>query len=115
MFVDPSGLQASSGGSDLCFDFDKFANQVEQNRSGTAVDLAALVSAEAVGTMPKTPGELRGLAQEPGSGLTFGHGLIHSRARMGNRQKAGPQRLRQSSCPKVRPDPSCSMTPAVPL
>jgi len=61
MFVDPSGLQASSGGSDLCFDFDKFANQVEQNRSGTAVDLAALVSAEAVGTMPKTPGELRGL------------------------------------------------------
>lgn len=44
-----------------CFDFDKFAKQVEENRSSTAVDLAALGGAEAVGTMPKTPGELRGL------------------------------------------------------
>jgi RHS repeat-associated protein len=51
--IDPNGL--------LCFDFDKFANQVEQNRSGTAADLAALGAAGAVGTMPKTPGELRGL------------------------------------------------------
>jgi hypothetical protein len=51
--IDPNGL--------LCFDFDKFANQVEQNRSSTAADLAALGSAFAVATMPKTPGELRGL------------------------------------------------------
>jgi hypothetical protein len=66
LLVDPLGLmgQASgtgNGGSGLCFDFDKFANQVEQNRSSTAADLAALGSAGAVGTMPKTSAELRGL------------------------------------------------------
>ncbi|HEY9105641.1 MAG TPA: RHS repeat-associated core domain-containing protein [Roseateles sp.] len=63
-FTDPMGLQASGGGgggSGPCFDFDKFASQVEQNRSSTAADLAALAGAEAAGTMPKTPGELRGL------------------------------------------------------
>jgi RHS repeat-associated protein len=66
-FVDPNGLQASGGGGGgggsgpcLDFDFDKFANQIEQNRSSTATDLAALGSAFAVGTMPKTPSELRG-------------------------------------------------------
>lgn len=62
--TDPTGLQAAGGGgggSGPCFDFNKFADQVEQNRSSTAADLAALAGAEAVGTMPKTPGELRGL------------------------------------------------------
>ncbi len=64
-YVDPNGLQASGGGGGgsgpcLDFDFDKFANQIEQNRSSTATDLAALGSAFAVGTMPKTPSELRG-------------------------------------------------------
>ena len=63
--TDPLGLQASGsgggGGSGPCFDFNKFADQVEQNRSSTASDLAALAGAEAVGTMPKTPDELRGL------------------------------------------------------
>jgi RHS repeat-associated protein len=63
-FTDPYGLQASGGaggGSGPCFDFNQFTNQIEQNRSSTAADLAALASAGAVGTMPKTPGELRGL------------------------------------------------------
>nr|WP_249115934.1 RHS repeat-associated core domain-containing protein [Azoarcus sp. L1K30] len=62
--TDPYGLQASGGGgggSGPCFDFDKFANQIEENRSGTAADLATLAGAEAAGTMPKTPGELQGL------------------------------------------------------
>jgi uncharacterized protein RhaS with RHS repeats len=63
-FTDPTGLQAAGGGGGgggPCFDFNKFADQVEQNRSSTAADLAALGSAGAIGTMPKTPGELRGL------------------------------------------------------
>ncbi|MBO9689390.1 MAG: RHS repeat protein [Mitsuaria chitosanitabida] len=63
--TDPTGLQTAGGGSGgssgPCFDFDKFADQVEKNRSSTAADLAAIGSAGAVGTMPKTPGELRGL------------------------------------------------------
>ncbi|WCM95364.1 hypothetical protein M5C99_13555 [Acidovorax sp. NCPPB 2350] len=68
-FFDPNGLQASYNGVDEgsgwiydpCFDFSQFANQIEENRSNTAADLAALTAAGAVGTMPKTPGELRGL------------------------------------------------------
>jgi hypothetical protein len=63
--ADPTGLQAAAAGagsgSGLCFDFDKFASQVEENRSSTAADLAALAGAGAAGTMPKTPGKLRGL------------------------------------------------------
>jgi uncharacterized protein RhaS with RHS repeats len=54
--TDPYGLQASGSGggsSGPCFDFNKFADQVEQHRSSTAADLAALAGAEAVGTMPK--------------------------------------------------------------
>ena len=51
--VDPIGL--------ACFDFNKFASQVEENRSSTAANFAALAGAGAVGTMPKTSGELRGL------------------------------------------------------
>jgi RHS repeat-associated protein len=51
--IDPNGL--------ACFDFNKFASQIEENRSSTAANLAALGGAFAVGTMPKTPGELRGL------------------------------------------------------
>lgn len=50
--VDPTGL--------LSFDFDKFVKQVEANRSNTA-DFIVLAAAGAVGTMPKTPDELRGL------------------------------------------------------
>lgn len=51
--VDPTGL--------LCFSFEKFVDQIEENRSGTAADLAVLIGAGSVGTMPKTPSELRGL------------------------------------------------------
>lgn len=65
MFIDPHGLQASGGdgglGSGPCFDFNQFTNQIEENRSSTAADLAALTATGAVGTMPKTPSELRGL------------------------------------------------------
>ena len=43
----------------ICFDFDKFANQVEQNRFDLNAVLGTLVATEAVGTMPKTPGEMR--------------------------------------------------------
>lgn len=63
-FTDPTGLQVaggSGGGSGPCFDFDKFVSQVEENRSSTAAALAALAGAGAAGTMPKTPGGLRGL------------------------------------------------------
>jgi hypothetical protein len=64
-FTDPTGLQAAAaaagGGSGLCFDFNKFASQVEENRSSSAADLAALAGAGVAGTVPKTPEELRGL------------------------------------------------------
>ena len=42
-------------------DFDQFANQIEENRFDLKATLGTLFAAEAVGTMPKTPGELRGL------------------------------------------------------
>lgn len=52
IYVDPEGL--------ACFDFNKFANQIRDNRSSTATNLAALGTALAVGTMPKVSSELRG-------------------------------------------------------
>jgi RHS repeat-associated protein len=52
-FIDPSGL--------ICFDFDQFANQIEDNRFDLDKTLATLGTTEAIGTMPKTPSELRGL------------------------------------------------------
>lgn len=54
-FIDPTGL--------ICFDFDQFANDIENNRSPIAADLAALGSTLAFGTMPKTKSELRSLGQ----------------------------------------------------
>jgi RHS repeat-associated protein len=56
-----TAIQIGMGGSGLSFDFGKFTDQIERNRSDTAADLGVLGSAGAVGTMPKTPGELRGL------------------------------------------------------
>ncbi len=51
--VDPLGL--------MCFDFNKFADQVSENRANNALTLGSLLAAEGVGTMPKTPGEMRAL------------------------------------------------------
>ncbi|AEG01997.1 RHS repeat-associated core domain-containing protein [Methylomonas methanica] len=53
MAVDPSGL--------LGFNFDQFANQIENNRFDLSVTLGTLVATETVGTMPKVQSELRGL------------------------------------------------------
>jgi hypothetical protein len=50
--VDPSGL--------LSFNFDQFARQVKVNRFDLSTTLGTLIATEAVGTMPKTPSELRG-------------------------------------------------------
>src|SRR5262249_42264536 len=52
-YADPTGL--------LCFDFNKFADQIRDNRLDLSAVLATLGLTEAIGTMPKTPGELRGL------------------------------------------------------
>ena len=49
--IDPDGL--------MCFNFDKFADQVRDNRANNALTLGSLIAAEGVGTMPKTPGEMR--------------------------------------------------------
>jgi uncharacterized protein RhaS with RHS repeats len=88
-YVDLNGLQASGaggGGSGPCFDFDQFAKQVEENRSGAAVDLAALVSAGAVGTMPKTPGELRGLGVPKGELNPYTSQMSRWSSRLGVRE-----------------------------
>ena len=45
----------------LCFDFDKFARFIEDNRFDLEATLATLGITFAAGTMPKTPAELRGL------------------------------------------------------
>ena len=44
----------------LSFNFNQFANDVRENRSSTATNLAALGATLAVGTMSKTKEELRG-------------------------------------------------------
>jgi len=46
------------------FDFNQFVSFVRDNRSSTALDLAALSSTLLVGTVPKTAGELRALGQK---------------------------------------------------
>lgn len=51
-YFDPYGL--------YCFDFDKFVEDIRENRSSSAADLAVLASAVSFGTMPKTAAELRG-------------------------------------------------------
>jgi RHS repeat-associated protein len=51
--VDPLGL--------ICFNFDDFARQVEQERFDVAATLTTLVGVEAFGTLPKGRSELRGL------------------------------------------------------
>lgn len=51
--IDPTGL--------ICFDFDQFVNDIRDNRFDLAATAATLGSTLGVGTMPKTPSELRGL------------------------------------------------------
>ncbi|WP_211441782.1 RHS repeat protein [Collimonas humicola] len=51
--IDPTGL--------ICFNFDQFANDVAENRFDLGTTLGTLTGDLAVGTMPKVPGELRGL------------------------------------------------------
>ncbi len=51
--IDPTGL--------ICFNFDKFANDVADNRFDLGATLGTLIADLGVGTMPKVPSELRGL------------------------------------------------------
>ncbi len=51
--VDPTGL--------LCFNFNQFANDIEQNRFDLGATAATLGLTLGIGTMPKVPSELRGL------------------------------------------------------
>ncbi|WP_218130109.1 RHS repeat-associated core domain-containing protein [Pseudomonas sp. NFACC13-1] len=56
--TDPLGL--------MCFDFDKFTNEIEQNRADSALTLGSLLTTEAIGTMPKTSNEMRALGPPKG-------------------------------------------------
>ncbi|WP_349656295.1 RHS repeat-associated core domain-containing protein [Xanthomonas sp. 10-10] len=51
--IDPLGL--------LCFNFDQFVNDIEENRFDLGKTAATLGITLGAGTMPKTPSELRGL------------------------------------------------------
>ncbi|MFZ5844764.1 MAG: RHS repeat-associated core domain-containing protein [Pseudomonadota bacterium] len=57
-FSDPTGL--------ICFDFDDFADEIRDNRFDLDKTAAALGSTLGIGTMPKTPAELRGLGVPKG-------------------------------------------------
>ncbi|WP_159436043.1 NHL domain-containing protein [Microbulbifer donghaiensis] len=75
--IDPTGL--------LCFDFGKFADQIEKNRLDLIATLGTLVTAEAIGTMPKTPGELRGLGVPKGQLNPYTGQLSRWSGRLGTR------------------------------
>ncbi|MFU8832906.1 MAG: RHS repeat-associated core domain-containing protein, partial [Wenzhouxiangella sp.] len=51
--IDPTGF--------ICFDFDQFANDIRDNRFDLEATAATLGATLGVGTLPKTPSELRGL------------------------------------------------------
>jgi hypothetical protein len=53
MYFDPDGL--------LSFNFNQFANQVRVNRANNALTLGSLIATGAIGTLPKSPNELRAL------------------------------------------------------
>jgi hypothetical protein len=69
----------------LEFDFDKFANQVESNRANNALTLGSLITTIAVGTMPKTPIELRGLGVPKNALNPYTSQLSRWSMRTGNR------------------------------
>jgi RHS repeat-associated protein len=50
-YVDPTGL--------LCFDFNKFADEIRDNRFDLGATLGTLGTTLGIGTMPKVPSELR--------------------------------------------------------
>jgi len=51
--IDPYGL--------ACFDSNKFFNQIRENRASNALTFGSLLTTGVIGTMPKSPSELRGL------------------------------------------------------
>lgn len=57
--IDPSGL--------VCFKFDQFVNDIRDNRFDLATTAATQGAALGVGTMPKTPSDLRGLVCQKAS------------------------------------------------
>jgi RHS repeat-associated protein len=63
--TDTLGLQSTDKSSEskdsLCFDYDLFADDIRENRLDLTTTLITLGADIAVGTMPKTPSELRGL------------------------------------------------------
>jgi RHS repeat-associated protein len=69
----------------LEFDFDKFANQIENNRANNALTLGSLVTTLGVGTMPKTPKELRGLGVPKNALNPYTSQLSRWSMRVGNR------------------------------
>jgi hypothetical protein len=87
--VDPTGLKSTDGSSggtgSICFDFDKFANDIRENRFDLNATLASLGSTLAVGTMPKTPGELRGLGVPKSQLNPYTSQLSRWSGRMGTR------------------------------
>ena len=58
MKVDPLGLWC------LSFNFDQFADEIEENRLDNEYTLAILFTAFGVGSMPKSDSELRSLGQK---------------------------------------------------
>ena len=77
MYFDPDGL--------LSFNFNQFANQVRNNRANNALTLGSLFSTGAIGTMPKSPGELRSLGQRKKNINPITNQLSRLSTRTGNR------------------------------
>jgi hypothetical protein len=57
----PQSPQAEQVCTSTDFDFGQFSDQVEDNRFNLGATLGTLIATGAIGTMPKTPSELRGL------------------------------------------------------
>ena len=95
MKVDPLGLWC------LSFNFDQFADEIEENRLDNEYTLAALFTAFGVGSLPKSDGELKSLGQKKGEinpwtgQLSRWNGRISRyRDRDGNKPYAGYKKLR---------------------
>jgi RHS repeat-associated protein len=75
--VDPTGL--------LCFNFNQFANDIEQNRFDLGATAATLGVTLGIGTMPKVPSELRGLGVAQGDLNPYTSQLSRLAGRLGIR------------------------------